>query len=157
MRVWNLGNQLDFHITSVPADGMDSIDISSDGKYLLLSDDASKNELRPTWFYGISSKERWSVLTLVSMELPPLVQSHISPDDQYIAIAGSVQDTPTVMIWYLESGDVKCRFTTYDAFGRAVAFSPDSHYLLAGSQDPTAQTGQLILWDVQNLQAGAPI
>jgi WD40 repeat protein len=53
------------------------------------------------------------------------------------------------MIWYLESGDIKCRLTTYDAFGRAVAFSPDSHYLLAGSQDPIAQTGQLILWDVQ--------
>ena len=150
VRVWNLGNQLDFHITSVPADGMDSIDISSDGKYLVLAD-ASKN--------GYSQPALWDILQgkvvrtysgFDGAAAPGSVD--ISPDDQYIAIAGSVQDTPTVMIWYLESGDVKCRFTTYAAFGRAVAFSPDSHYLLAGSQDPPTQTGQLILWDVQNCQ-----
>jgi WD40 repeat protein len=52
-----------------------------------------------------------------------------------------------------ESGDIKCRFNAYDAFGRSVAFSPDSQYLLAGSQDPIAQTGQLILWNIQTCQS----
>ncbi len=150
VRVWNLGDQFDFQIITIPADGPISIDISSDGKYLLL-DDASKN--------GSTQPALWDILQSKVVRTdsgfnggagPGSVA--ISPDDQYVAIAGIVTDTPTIMVWELESGDLQCRITAYDAMGRSVAFSPDSQYLLAGSQDPVAQTGQLILWDVQTCQ-----
>jgi WD40 repeat protein len=58
--------------------------------------------------------------------------------------------TPTVMIWGLEKGNVLCRIQTFKVMSRAVAFSPDSQYLLAGSQGaPTDRSGELILYNVK--------
>jgi WD40 repeat protein len=151
VRVWNLGDQFDFQIITIPADGPISIDISSDGKYLLL-DDASKNgSTQPALWDILQSKVVRTYSGFNGGAGPGSVA--ISPDDQYVAIAGIVKDTPIVMVWELESGDLQCRITAYDAMGRSVAFSPDSQYLLAGSQDPIAQTGQLILWNIQTCQS----
>lgn len=51
------------------------------------------------------------------------------------------------MIWDLESGELQCDLTGFTEMGRAVAFSPDSAYLLAGSQVPHETIGHLILFD----------
>ena len=147
VRVWNLGDQLDYHIHTFP-NPLVSMDISSDGKYLLLNDAATSGIDNPALWDILQSKVVRTYSGFNGSAGPGSVA--ISPDDQYVAIAGIIKDTPTVMVWDLESGDLKCRFEELKVWGRAVAFSPDSVYLLAGSEgDPLDRSGQLILYDIQ--------
>jgi WD40 repeat protein len=81
VRVWNLGDQLDYHITTI-AGGMISLDITSDGKYLLL-DDASKNGSdQPALWDILQSKVVRPYSGFDGAAAPGSVA--ISPDDQYI-------------------------------------------------------------------------
>jgi WD40 repeat protein len=77
----------------------------------------------------------------------------ISPDGRYAAAGGGdiYKNIPTHVVWDLESGTIRCHLgIEYKVIVRSLAFSPDSHSLLAGSQSTVNQAGgqELILWDV---------
>jgi WD40 repeat protein len=121
---------------------------SPDGKYLLMSD-ASKNGFDEPVLWHIAKRE--VVRTYPGFDgsvFPGAVT--ISPDGHFVAVAGSLNvKTPRVMIWDLESGKFICNLTGLTEVGRAVTFSPDSLYLLVGSQVPGGTVGHLILWDLK--------
>jgi WD40 repeat protein len=154
LRVWNLSGQLDHHIENINADHLTAIAISPDGKYLLMNDTNKLGYERPALWDILQRK---AVFTYTGFYTAITVGAvTISPDNHFVAITGYLEDidnstviTPTVMVWDQKRSSYLCRFNVFTAPGRAVAFSPDSQYLLAGSQDPINRTGQLILWDVQ--------
>ena len=78
----------------------------------------------------------------------------ISPDGRYAAAIGGILGTNTtnLVVWNLESGVIACQIDKYQVVIRSLAFSPDSHFLLAGSQATGGQKGgqELILWDVSS-------
>jgi WD40 repeat protein len=57
-----------------------------------------------------------------------------------------------MMMWNFTNTTFKCRYDQLDAPGRALAFSPDSQYLLIGSQDQANNSGQLILLDAKTCE-----
>jgi WD40 repeat protein len=151
LRVWNLSRQLDQSTYITPSDGLTAIDISPGGKYLVLNDVLSDRNAQPG-FWDIAQKKVIQVYYGFDGGSAP-GSIKISPNDQYIAIAGSVDNLPTVMVWDSNSGDILCEFTDFKVFGRSVGFSPDSNYLLAGSQgDYTDLSGELILYEVQGCE-----
>jgi WD40 repeat protein len=151
LRVWNLSRQLDQSTYITPSDGLTAIDISPGGKYLVLNDVLSDRNAQPG-YWDIAQKKVIKVYYGFNGGSAP-GSIKISPNDQYIAIAGSVDHVPTVMVWDSNSGDILCEFTDFKVFGRSVGFSPDSNYLLAGSQgDYTDLSGELILYEVQGCE-----
>jgi len=147
LRVWNL-NQLDRSAYTTQADSLYAIDITSDGKYLLLNDVSPDLFAQPGLWDIAEHRVKQTYTGFNGEDAPGSVA--ISPNDQYVAIAGSVVGIPTVMLWDLDSEDVLCNIQKFKVMGRAVAFTPDSQYLLAGSQGPpTNPSGELILYDVK--------
>jgi WD40 repeat protein len=156
MRLWNLGDLLDYQIKTINADQVNAIDISSDGKYLLVNNSRSIGYQLPT-LWDIARQNVVSSYLRFNGAISPGAVT-ISPDDASVAAAGWSVDrnnstiiTPTVMIWTVNGLD-HCYFREFKAPGRSVAFSPDGVYLLAGSQDQAAKSGQLTLLDAQTCQ-----
>ena len=161
LRLWNLGDQLDYQIETINTDILNAIAISSDGKNLLVND-ARSNAFQQPALWGI--QQRKVVRTFQSYFYKSIKSGEvsISPDNHFVASAGWLADwydptiiSPLVAIWnvgFQKEGDLHCHFDQLKAPGRAVAFSLDSQYLLAGSQDPNNKTGELFLWDVQTCQ-----
>jgi WD40 repeat protein/transcriptional regulator with XRE-family HTH domain len=151
LRVWNLNQQHDQSTYITKADELTAIDISPGGKYLVLNDVLSDRKHQP----GLWDTSQKKVIKVYYGFDGDSATGSIktSPNGQYIAIAGSVDNVPTVMVWDSNSGDILCKFTDFKVFGRSVGFSPDSNYLLAGSQgDPTDRSGELILYEVQGCE-----
>jgi WD40 repeat protein/transcriptional regulator with XRE-family HTH domain len=157
MRLWNLGNPLIPQIKNVKVDILNAIAISPNGERLMVND-SRENGIEQPGLWDIAHntiiREYSGFVGVVS---PGAVA--FSSDNRFVAAAGWLVDkkantstTPIVMVWYTDIGDIHCRLDAYLAPGRAVAFSPDSLYLLAGSQDPVTRSGQLILWDVKTCQ-----
>ncbi|MBL8098201.1 MAG: hypothetical protein JNK81_03420, partial [Anaerolineales bacterium] len=65
----------------------------------------------------------------------------ITADNRYLATAW--QDSKTITIWDLTTGEAVQTFEGHNEFIFQIAFSPDGKYLLSGSLDTTAR-----LWDV---------
>ena len=150
LRVWNLTADVAHQTTKINADFLMAFDISSDGKYLLVSD-AVKNGLEQPALLDMDRNEVVRTYEGFGGAVSPGAVA-ISPDSQYVAAAGTVWSTaePRVMVWELESGDVKCVLDGFTENGRALAFSPEnSQLLLVGSQEINGSKGQLILFDVQ--------
>ena len=148
IRLWNLGSPNKIRSINFNVDELTAIAVSPHGKYLLISD-ASKNGLGQPALWDIVKGEVVRTYPGFNGSVFPGAIA-ISPDERFIAAAGSPDmATPIVMIWNLESGELQCDLPGYSEPGRAVAFSPDSAYLLAGSQVPSGTVGHLILWDVQ--------
>ncbi len=153
VRVWNLGEQLDIQKFHFPNDGgLNAFDVSPDGKYLGLSDAAIDGVNQPV-LWNISQD---SVVTTYGGFNGSIYPGglKISPDGHYLAVAGVRHDTsaPLVMVWDLQSAGIICQWEDFHAVGRAVAFSPDSAHLLAGSQDTVTKLGELILYNIHTCQ-----
>ncbi len=152
LRLWNLGGQLDYQIENINADSLNAIAISSDGKYLLVNGVRMYGFQRPVLWDIVHSKVVQTYFGFNAAVSPGAVK--ISPDMNFVAVAGYNADLgiSAVRLWDTHSRIVQCEYEGYQAIARAVAFSPDSQFLLAGSQDPVNKTGQLILWDVKTCQ-----
>lgn len=152
LRSWNLGNQLDYRIIGIDADTLVAITISPDGKFLLLND-AAKNGTEQPALWDIAQQKVVMTYTGFDAAVSPGAVA-ISPDNRFTAAAGFLPQSgaPLVMSWELETGKSVCKFTGFTENGRALAFSPDSKYLLAGSQVPNGNIGHLILFDTQTCQ-----
>jgi WD40 repeat protein len=154
--LWNLGDPLDYQIKTINANPLNAIGISSDGKYLVVNDAQSNGYQQPAlWDIAHQNVVR-KYLRFNGVISPGAVA--FSPDEGSLAATGWLVDsndstivTPTVMIWGLQGYD-RCHFNEFKAPGRALAFSPDSAFLLIGSQDQTTRSGQLILIDAQTCQ-----
>jgi len=152
VRVWNLGDQLDIQKIMIPGDGLDALDVSPDGNYLALSDTAVDGINQPALWDISQSRVITTYFGLDGKILPNAMK--FSPDGHYLAAAG-IQITPSapiVIIWDVKTGRLICQRKDFKSLGRAVAFSPDSAHLLAGSQNPDTQMGELILYNVQSCQ-----
>jgi WD40 repeat protein len=148
IRVWNLGAPNKKQSTKFTVDELTAIAASPDGKYLLIND-ASKNGSDEPVLWDIEKREVVRTYPGFDGAVSPGAVA-ISPNGRYVAAAGSMNmRTPRVMIWDMESGELQCDLKGFTEVGRAVAFSPDSSYLLAGSQIPDGTIGHLILWDVK--------
>lgn len=151
--ILNLGSQESFETYDLSADSLTAIAMSPDGKYLLVSDSAQKGCCQPA-LWDIEQKQATRVYSLpISNVSPGAIK--ISPDGHLAAVAGIYSASPTVLLWDLASGKLACPslggFTQIEGksvFARAVAFSPDGHYLLAGSQELYGTFGELFLWEV---------
>ncbi len=154
LRVWNMGDQLDYSIQSFPTQRLTSMDISPDGKYLLLND--ITNSGQPV-LWDILQKKIARTFSGFQGEVPPGAVA-ISPDGQYVAVAGNSNGVQTVMMWNLLSGNLQCLLDDFTTWVRAIAFNPDSTSILVGTQDlnPDSLTGQLVLYDVNNCQELRP-
>jgi WD40 repeat protein/transcriptional regulator with XRE-family HTH domain len=152
LRLWNLGSQLNYQITQINTEKLNAMDISTDGNYLLLNDAAIIGHEQPALWDISQGRVVRIYIGFYGIISPGAVK--ISPDDHFVAAAGYQLSAASsnVMLWELENGNVKCLFEGYQAVGRAVAFSPNSLYLLGGFQDEKTKSGQLILWDVQTCQ-----
>jgi len=80
----------------------------------------------------------------------------ISPDGNYTAAGGGYLNKPVynLAVWKLVSGELQCHIEIENAIPRSIAFSPDSRFLLSGTQgDATVgQVNDLTLWDIQTCQ-----
>lgn len=161
IRILTLDYQLDYQVDTINTDILNAIAISSDGKKLLVNDALSNNYQEPA-LWDIQPRRVVRTFRYTFYQSVNYTDVAISPDNRFVASAGWLVDrndlsvfTPLVLIWnvgLLKEGDLHCLFDQYKAPGRAVAFSPNSLFLLAGSQDPDNKTGELYLWDVQTCQ-----
>jgi len=158
IRLWNLGDQLNYQIDTINADILNAVAISSDGKYLLVNDARINDYQQPALWAILQGKVAWTYNSDFYKSINS-GQVAFSPDNRFVASAGWLADrndptviTPTVLVWNFQRGDLRCRFDEFKAPGRAVAFSPDSVYLLAGSQDQITKSGQLMLWNIETCQ-----
>lgn len=148
LHVFNLGKQASYQALDLEVDNLNAIAVSPDGNYLLLSDASAKIDNQPGLWDIAQNKVVMTYTLPISAIYPGAIQ--ISPDNRYGAAAGALSDSPSVVLWDLKSGKMQCPpFAGYTVSGRAVAFSPDSQYLLAGSQLYGGSTGELFLWEVK--------
>ncbi len=152
IRLWDLVEQLDYQSVDT---GMqpDSIAVSPDGKKLLLGsmfptepnlvlwDNTEKRIIRSfQGFDGVTSPGA----------------AAISPDGIYAAAGGGYLNMPiyNLMVWKLASGEVQCHWDIKNAIPRSIAISPDSRWLLSGTQGngDIGEVNELALWDIQTCQ-----
>jgi WD40 repeat protein len=76
-----------------------------------------------------------------------------SPDGNWIAAASGDYDQGTenasLIVWNASTGEIHCDLQGHARRVRTVAFSPDSRFVLSGSQG-VDNIGDLILWDVND-------
>ena len=68
----------------------------------------------------------------------------LSPDDRYVAGAGSNEDKSTVTLWDASTGREVAKFTGHTKEVVAIAFSPDGKQLASGSEDGTVIIRDLV-------------
>lgn len=151
LSVWNLSDQLDYQIHLIDSDVLIAVAISPDSRYLLLND-ALRNGYQQPVLWDIVKRKVVRTYTGFDAATSPGAAA-ISPDSLYVAAAGLNMETgaPTAIIWDFNSSAPHCRFD--DEFSenvRALAFSPDSKYLLVGSQVIDGMGGHLILFDIKS-------
>ncbi len=158
LRILNLGH-LDTETTDFDVDALTGVVIDLTGDNLFLSD-ASKNGFEQPVLWNIAQGQ--VIRTYLGFDggvAPGAVA--ISPDDRFVAAAGVIPGagTPFAIMWEKESGVLRCKIlegfpviVKHEAFseiGRALTFSPDSHYLLVGSQGLNGTGGHLNLYETQ--------
>jgi WD40 repeat protein len=149
LRIWRLTNRWDYQAYNFGFPSW-AVAPSPDGKYLLLGSD-------PPRLWDIA--QRKVVKSYLGAESGPgPAAAKISPDGRMVAIAGtSMRDLSarTLVAWDLQTGEKICSFSGHKEIIRTLAFSPDSRYLLSGSQEfrpDKPRVGELILWDIQTCQ-----
>jgi WD40 repeat protein len=148
LRVWNLTTPPVYHDIDISVDILTAIAIKQDGRYLLLNDASLDGSENPA-LWELATGEVVQTYAGFGGDVSPGAVA-ISPDSRFVAAAGFKEITmePIVKVWDLDSGELLCDLKGFTENGRAVAFSPDSAYLLAGSQVYEGIIGHLILYDV---------
>ncbi|NJD59569.1 MAG: hypothetical protein C3F13_19210 [Anaerolineales bacterium] len=150
--LWDLVEQLDYQSFDT---GMqpDSIATSPDGKYLLIGNMFPDDPNLVLWDIAESRVVR-SYQGFDGVTSPGAVA--ISPDGQFVAAGGGYLNMPVynLMVWELASGEVQCSLDSKNAIPRSIAISPDSRWLLSGTQGNTdiGEINKLVLWDIQTCQ-----
>lgn len=150
IRVLNMG-YLDSETLTFETEGMTAIAADPTGAYLLLND-ASRNGYNQPVLWDIAEKKVIRKYSGFDAGVSP-GGAAISPDNRFVAVAGVIPGTgmPAVMMWERESGVLLCqKFEGLSENGRALAFSPDSRYLLVGSQVLNGTGGHLILYETRS-------
>jgi WD40 repeat protein/transcriptional regulator with XRE-family HTH domain len=151
VRVWDLVEALDYHRFDTPMQA-DAIAVSPDGKSLLIGNMYPSDRNLVLWDIA-GSKVVKTYPGFDGATSPGSIA--ISPSGRLAAAGGGYLRKPVynLMVWDLESGDVKCHFTGLSAIPRSIAFSPDSRFLLSGSQASLeGAKNELFLYDVQACQ-----
>ncbi len=148
LRVLNTGH-IDSEIINFDIDVLNAMAVDSEGKYLLLNN-VTRNDYHQPVLWDISERKIVRIYHGFDENVSPGAVA-FSPDNRYVAVAGSTiqNGTPVVMMWERESGVQHCNFKDFSENGRALKFSPDSKYLLAGSQVLNGTDGKLILYETQ--------
>lgn len=158
LRIMNLGH-LDTETTNIDVDALTALAVDSTGESLLLGD-ASKNGFEQPVLWNIAEGKVIRTYLGYDGGVAPGALA-ISPDGRFVAVAGVIPGpgTPFAMMWEKESGVLRCKFlegfpeiekhAAYSENGRALTFSPDSRYLLVGSQVLNGTGGHLILYETQ--------
>lgn len=111
-------------------EGVESVAISPDGKYILTTSDDQTARL---WDASTGQEVR-------RFEHPDKVKSGLfSPDGSYVLTGGS---DSLAHLWETETGREILQLTGHEKKVNSVAFSPDGKTILTGSNDQTAR-----LWD----------
>jgi WD40 repeat protein/transcriptional regulator with XRE-family HTH domain len=150
LRLWNLVVALDYQTYETGLSFSDALAVSPDGQTLLLVNTMTDTQSAVLW--DITSGRIVQTFQGINPMTAPDSLA-ISPDGRYAAAGGGdiFKNIPTLMVWDLESGTIRCQLgNEYKVVVRSLAFSPDSHFLLAGSQATgDLLAGQeLILWDI---------
>jgi len=155
LRLWNLVEGLDYQTFDTGLSGPGALAVSPDGKYLLLGNSVLYTDEPSPVLWDIANANIEKTYSGFNLQIAPDGLA-ISPDGLYAAAAGGMifTDTQKLMVWNLESGEIACQIDTYQRFVRGLAFSPDSHFLLVGSQAAGGRVGEqeLILWDASSCQ-----
>lgn len=152
IRLWDLVEQLDYQSVDT---GMqpDSIAVSPDGKYLSIGSMFPSEPNVVLWDITGSRVVR-TYEGFEGVTSPGSIA--ISPDGNYAAAGGGYLNMPiyNLAVWKLASGEVQCHIDIENAIPRSIAFSPDSHFLLSGTQGDSTigQFNDLTLWDIQTCQ-----
>jgi WD40 repeat protein/transcriptional regulator with XRE-family HTH domain len=152
LRLWDLVEQLDYQSFDI---GMqpDSMAASPDGKYLLLGNMFLGDPNLILWDIAESRVVR-SYQGFDGLTAPGAIA--ISPDGQFVAAGGGYLNMPVynLMVWKYVSGEVQCSFDVKNAIPRSIAISPDSRWLLSGTQGNSdiGEINALVLWDIQTCQ-----
>jgi WD40 repeat protein len=150
--LWDLVEQLDYRGVNT---GMqpDSIAVSPDGKNLLLGNMFPNDPNLILWDIAGGRVAR-TYEGFDGLTSPGSVA--ISPDGKYAAAGGGYLNKPVynLGVWELASGEVQCQIDIENAIPRSIAFSPDSRWLLSGTQGNTdiGEGNDLTLWDIQTCQ-----
>jgi WD40 repeat protein len=150
IRVWDIGNESVYNVRSIDADILNAIDISSNGEYLLLND-AVKDGLAKAALWDIDQTEVITDYMEFSLHTNPGAIK-ISPDSRFVGVTGMSGATgySIVRIWDFKSGKSTCTAPVLSEPGRALAFSPNSETLLAGTQDLDEPIGKLVLVNIED-------
>lgn len=157
LRLMNSGSLLNSQTQKIPADILKAMAITPDGKYLLVNDSLANHIEQPS-LWDLNHQTTFRTIPSFRGVVSPGAVA-VSPDGNMVAVAGfSVENNnllgsvATVVVWNLGEGVLHCQIDAFSAQGRAVAFSPDSKFILAGSQDQATGSGQLALWNVDKCE-----
>lgn len=147
LRVIDLEEALDYQHFDT---GMqpDSIATTPDGKYLLIGNMLPGDHNVVLW--DIANAQVAKTFQGFDGATSPGSVA-ISPDERLAAAGGGYLNKPVyhLVVWDLQSGAIQCNYYELSAIPRSVAFSPDSRWLLEGTQ---GDKNELVLWDVQACQ-----
>jgi len=156
LHLWNLVDALDYQTFNTGLSYPDALAVSPDGQTLLLGNSLLGTQSPVLWdITGARIVRKFDGFN--NLTSPNSVA--ISPDGRYAVAAGG-NLFPTIselVVWNLESSEEPCHLEgEYQRLVRSVAISPDSRFLLAGSQAAGDTYGEgdqdLILWDIQTCQ-----
>ncbi len=156
LRLWNLVEGLDYQTFNTTLSSPDALAVSPDGLSILLGNTFTDTQSPVLWdITGARIIKTFHGFT----NMIPADSVAISPDGRYAAAGGGglFTSNPELEVWNLESGGELCHIVgEYRRLVRSLAISPDSHFLLAGSQAAGVSYGKgkqdLILWDMQTCQ-----
>jgi WD40 repeat protein len=156
LRVWDLSENFTYRTQSINVDSLNAIDISADGNYLLLSDAEKDDYIRPV-LWDVTQKKVITTCDSSFISFSP-GGVKISPDRHYAAAVGIITGyynfkIITATVWDLETGKIHFTIPLFLANSGAVAISPDSRYLLIGTQLQDKSSGQFILYDIETTES----
>ena len=154
--LWTMGRDRLLHRYVDPSvsDGFFSLDLRSDGLRLISGTTDTGEAL--VWDTDPQSPGYGSVLIRLSGYTGMVFPVLYSPNGKSALIGSGewgVSDAKSLILWNVDEsspdyGTMVRRFEGLRFYPRAVAFTPDGHYVLVGTQTLEGE-GELVLWDVR--------
>jgi WD40 repeat protein len=153
IRLWNLNDQLDYQVDTIDADKLNSMAITSDGKFLILSDNKRDGFEAPT-MWDITQKKGTRTYYPEAILSMNSGDTKISSDNRFIAAIGIQKSSGIsyLMVWDVESQALICNVHEFDGSASALAISPDNQHLLVSTQVTSEPFGQLLLFNIQTCE-----